>query len=292
MERSPDLNRPAGGSMKKTFSGAQYLRNHPEAGLVDRDGTENKHWVGIHSKSTGMTCDPTYRDIGHCLAFLMKESLTAATEICYPEDAEGREALDTIGQFIAKIWNESLHDNLNGLCQFRSLYKRLEEIPKGQEAYTYWTHYFVQTYICYLFTVSKMANGLREGWLEDAAEYNAMLTVINSLDDDLKSQVIIQLREKGVWPSNISYSKLIRRLDDFVNVVIEGQHLRLNIPVETEEDRIKRKVKVIRLDTKIENIKRVNLDLSDVGNIPVETEEDRIKRLNSETFEGEDNGEG
>lgn len=209
------------------FNGAQYLKHHPQSGLVGPDGKENKHWAGIYSKKTGMTCDPTFRDLGHCLAFLMKESLTAATEICYPEDAEGREALDTIGQFVAKIWNESLQDNLSGLCQFRSLYKRLDEIPKGREAYAYWTHFFVQTYICYLFTVKKMANGLHDGWLDETAEYNAMLTVVNALDDDLKAKVIVQLRDRGVWPTNISYSKLLRRLDDFVNVVIDGQQLRL-----------------------------------------------------------------
>jgi hypothetical protein len=216
----PKKNQPR----KPGFNGAQHLKH---LHLVDKDGKENKHWGGIHSKSTGMTCDPTFRDIGHCLGFLMKESLTAATEICYPEDAEGRLALDTIGQFVAKIWNESLQDNLGGLNQFRSLYKRLDEIPKGREAYTAWTHYFFQSYICYLFTVSKMKNGLREGWLDENAEYNSMLTILGSLDDDLKAKVIKQLKDRGVWPSNLSYSKLLRRLDNFVNVVIEGQELRL-----------------------------------------------------------------
>lgn len=206
------------------FSGARYLRNTQ---MIGRDGKEDNHWGGLFSKKTGMTVDPTFRDIGHCLGFLMKETLTAATVVCYPEDAEGREALDTIGQFVAKIWNESMHDNLSGLCQFRSMYKRLDEIPGGKEAYTAFTHFFFQTYICYLFTVKKMANGLREGWLEEAAEYNAMLTVLNSLDDDIKKQVVKQLVDRGVWPSNMSYSKLVRRLDDYLGVVIEGQRIRL-----------------------------------------------------------------
>jgi hypothetical protein len=213
------------------FNGAQYLRNQQ---LVSPDGTMNKHWGGVHSKKTGMTYDPAYRDIGQCLAFLMKESLTACAEICYPEDADGRMALDTIGQFMAKIWNESLHDNLNGLGQFQALYGRLKEIPGGTEAYTAWTHYFVQTYFCYLFTVPKMSNGLREGWLQDTAEYSAMLTVLGSLDEDLKRKVIEQLKDRGVWPSNLSYSKLLRRLDDFVKVVVEGQNLRLKEQQEAE----------------------------------------------------------
>jgi hypothetical protein len=217
---------------KGNFSGAQYLKNTQ---LVGPDGKENKHWGGMHSKKTGLTYDPSYRDLGHCLAFLMRESLAACTEICYPEDADGRLALDTIGQFMAKIWNESLHDNLGGLCQFRSLYARLDEIPGGREAYAAWTHYFVQTYFCYLFTVRKMANGLREGWLDETSEYNAMLTVLNTLDDDLKKQVIEQLTERGVWPTNMSSSKLIRRLDDFVKVVIDGQEMRLREQAAQEE---------------------------------------------------------
>jgi len=218
---------------KGSFSGAKYLRNTQ---LVGRDGKENKHWAGVVSKESGLVSDPEFRDIGHCLGFFMKESLTAATEIFYPEDAEGRLALDTIGQFMAKIWNESLQDNLNGLCQFRSLYERLDEIPKGREAYAVWSHYFVQTYFCYLFTVKKMANGLNTGWLEDVGEYNSMLTIVNSLDDDLKKQVVKQLEDRGVWPSNVSYSKLIRRLDDFVNVVIEGQQLRLKEQQEKDSE--------------------------------------------------------
>ena len=126
----------------KKFSGAQYLRNSQ---MLGKDGKLDKHWGGLYSKETGLVCDPTYRDLGQCLAFLMKESLQACSQICYPDDADGNLALDTIGQFMAKIWNESLEDNTNGLCQFRALYERLQEIPEGSEAYTHFCAYFVQT---------------------------------------------------------------------------------------------------------------------------------------------------
>jgi hypothetical protein len=244
----------------KTDNGARHLR---DTHLVGADGKLNKHWSGITSKKTELTCDPTYRDIGHCLAFFMKESLTACTEICYEEDAEGREALDTIGQFVAKIWNESLKNNLNGLGQFRAMYERLEEIPGGRDAYTAWTHYFFQTYISYLFTVSKMANGLREGWLDETSDYNAMLLVLSSLNEDTKKSVIKQLLEHGVWPSNISYSKLLRRLEDFTDVVKEGQRLRLQEQAEKDEEAAAQKEELLQKRKKLIGIEGPAIDATD-----------------------------
>ena len=70
-----------------------------------------------------------------------------------------------------------------------------------------------------------------------------MLTILNSLDDDLKKQVIAQLSERGVWPSNVSYSKMIRRLEDFVNVVIEGQQLRMETERKAREHEEKNNAK-------------------------------------------------
>ena len=241
------------------FRGAEYLRRNPDMGLVDANGRENKHWSGIHSNKTGLVTDPVFRDIGHCLAFFMKESLQACSQIVYPEDADGNLALDTIGQFVAKIWNESLHDNLGGLCQFRSLYKRMEEIPGGTEAYAAWTHYFFQTYVCYLFTVKKMANGLKEGWLDETSEFNSMMLILNTLDDDLKAKVLEQLRDRGVWPSNISSSKLIRRLDDFLKVVIEGQDLRIKEQQEADEHL---EMEDVRVDAKQRKIAEDKLHIS------------------------------
>jgi len=215
------------------WSGADYLKR---TNLLKADGTENKHWSGMRSPKTGMVCDPTFRDIGQALAFLMKESLQACSQTCYPEDVEANLALDTIGQFMAKIWNESLVDNLGGLGQFQVLYARMAEIPRGTEVYNAWCHLFVQTYFCYLFTVQKMANGLREGWLEEAAEFNAMLTVVSSLPEDLRKQVVQHMSSSGMWPSNLAYGKLIRRLEDFLSVCKEGQELRAKADTETKEE--------------------------------------------------------
>lgn len=205
------------------FSGAAYLK-HTQ--LLDRSGQYNPHWHGMVTPS-GKHVDLECRDIGQAFPFFMKESLLACTDLLYEDNLGARLALDTIGQFMAKIWNDSLKDNMSGLCQFRELYKAMDEIPCGREAYANWCAFFVQTYFCYMFTVRKMANGLPEGMCDDVRDYHAMLTALTVLDDDLKKKVVNQWLDRGQWPSNMAYGKLIRRLEDFLEVVKDGQRKRV-----------------------------------------------------------------
>jgi hypothetical protein len=213
------------------WNGAEYLRKKH---LVTPAGGYNKSWNGIRSPITGKVCDPTNRDIGQVFPFLMKEALQASVQLG-SKSQEELVALDTIGQFMAKIWNESLQNNESGLCQFRALYERMREIPGGDEAYTAFCSFFVQTFFCYMFTVQKLSNGLPDGIdQEDVQDYQSMITCLSVLDDDLKRRVLQQWLERGRWPSNITYGKFLRRLEDFVEVVKEGQRLRLE-----EEEKIK-----------------------------------------------------
>lgn len=212
-----------GKSEAKEWSGAEYLKKKH---LVDAKGRYNRSWSGMKSPITGKICDPANRDIGQVFPFLMKEALQAATQLGSKSEEEIL-ALDTIGQVLAGIWNESLHNNENGLCQFRELYKRLQEMPKGPEAYTEFCTFFVQTFFCYMFTVQKMSNGLPDGIDDDTSDYQAMATCLSVLDDDLKRRLLQQWLERGRWPSNVAYGKFLRRLEDFIEVVKEGQKLRL-----------------------------------------------------------------
>ena len=207
------------------WNGAQHMRNRH---MLDRAGNFDRGFGGVKSPSTGVICDPMHRDIGHVFPFLMKESLLAATQLLYtePENEDAIVALDTIGQFMAKIWNESLTDNLGGLQLFEQLYGRVREIPGGPEAYTAFTTYFVQSYFCYLFTVQKMAIGLVP-LTADSQEMQAMYTVLSGLSEGTRKTVIQEWRDNGIWPSNISYGKLLRRMEDFTEVVKEGQRLRI-----------------------------------------------------------------
>lgn len=217
----------------KQWNGATYMRNKH---MLDRRGQLDRSFGGVKSPSTGVICDPMFRDIGHVFPFLMKEALSAATQLLYtdPEDEDGILALDTIGQFTAKIWNESLEDNLGGLGYFHQLYERVSEIPGGEKAYSAFATFFVQSYFCYLFTVQKLAIGLTP-MTEDAAEFGAMETVLAGLSPDTRRQVLREWVDNGIWPSNISNSKLKRRLEDFTEVVKEGQRLRMEQDAQTQE---------------------------------------------------------
>jgi hypothetical protein len=73
-----------------------------------------------------------------------------------------------------------------------------------------------------------MSNGLpADACHTDVKDYQAMLIALDVLDDDLKKAVVRQWLERGQWPSNMAYGKLIRRLEDFLEVVKEGQRMRL-----------------------------------------------------------------
>ena len=208
---------------KKDWNGAKYMR---QKHLVDRRGRFDKGFNGVTSPS-GLICDPMHRDIGHVMPFLMKESCQAAKQLLYlePENEDAIKALDTIGQFMAKIWNDSLDDNLSGLQLFEQLYGSVQNIPGGAEAYGAFATFFVQSYFCYLFTVQKVAIGIVP-MTEDSQEFQAMAMVLSGLTEETRRTVIQEWTHNGIWPSNISYSKLLRRLDDFAEVVREGQRLR------------------------------------------------------------------
>lgn len=211
--------------MPRDWSGARALRD--KHGVLP-NGRANNAWDGVKSRSTGKICDPTYRDIGQAFPFLMKESLSAAHELHAGGATEGPLVadLDLIGQAMANIWNTSLHDNIAGLSTFHDLYHELKGTDHGQEAWVSFCTFFVQTYFCYMFTVNKMANGLPEGWESDTGEYNAMLTCLSGLDEATRKIVILQWQSNGIWPTHLSYSKLLRRQEDFIAVAREGQELR------------------------------------------------------------------
>jgi len=191
---------------------------------------ENLHvnkpgWMGLYSKKTGKTVDPTYRDIGHCMALLSKEALTAAA-VVYQDDHEALVALNTVALTLEEIWKRSLQDNLLGLCLFRDLYTRIREIPKGPEAYATFCACFVQSYFSYLFAVQKMAIGLEESFGTSTQEFVGMMEILATLPESLRKAVIKEFAEQGMWPSNISYAQLLRRLDDFIELVKRDQLVR------------------------------------------------------------------
>jgi len=210
---------------RKDWKGANHVRNKH---LLDRRGNLDKSFAGVKSPATGVICDPMHRDIGHVMPFLMKESLQAATQLLYTDrekHADAIVALDTIGQVMAQIWNKSLEDNLSGLQLFEQLYSRVGDLPGGSEAYGAFASFFVQSYFCYLFTVQKMAIGLVP-MSEDSQEFQAMGMLVAGLSPETRKKAIQEWSDAGIWPSNISFGKLIRRLDDYIEVVKEGQRLR------------------------------------------------------------------
>jgi len=153
----------------------------------------------------------------------MKESLQAVTQLCDLTESE-IEDLDLIGQALAQVWNTSLRDNQGGLSIFKDLYDELQS-QETSRVWAMFSTFFVQTFFCYMFSVQKMANGLPENWSEDVSDYQAMLTCVTGLSDESRKTVVKEWLDNGLWPSNISYGKLIQRLDSFIDVAREGQEL-------------------------------------------------------------------
>jgi hypothetical protein len=204
----------------QAWKGAQHMR---DTHLVHRGGGHNNSWDGVKSPATGRVCDPTFRDIGQAFPFLMKESLQAVTQLCDLTESE-IEDLDLIGQALAQVWNTSLRDNQGGLSIFKDLYDELQS-QETSRVWAMFSTFFVQTFFCYMFSVQKMANGLPENWSEDVSDYQAMLTCVTGLSDESRKTVVKEWLDNGLWPSNISYGKLIQRLDSFIDVAREGQEL-------------------------------------------------------------------
>ena len=195
------------------------------ATYMDKLHVNRPGWAGVFSKKTGKTVDPTYRDIGHCMALLSKEALTAAACV-HQDDPEALVALNTVALTLEEIWKRSLQDNLQGLCLFRQLYDRIRELKKGPEAYATFCACFVQTYFAYLFSVQKMAIGLDDTFGTSTQEFTGIMEVVSVLPEEMRKRVVKEFSEQGMWPSNIAYGQLLRRLDDFIDVVKKDQEAR------------------------------------------------------------------
>jgi len=213
------------------WKGAQHLRGTQ---MLDHKGKYATSFGGVRSAVTGVVCDPIHRDIGHCMPFLMKESLQAATQLLYKDDEKAIELLDCIGQLIAKVWNESVSDNLQGVPLFSQLYEEVRSQDRGEEVYGAFCTFFVQSYFCYLFTVPRMAIGIRP--LQDGdSEFQGMLSVLAGLSPELRKAVIAEWMEEGLWPSTVNSGPLLRRLDDYIEVIKEGQELRKQLAEEEQK---------------------------------------------------------
>jgi len=207
---------------KGEWNGAAHIRNTQ---LIDNTGKYATSFAGVKSAVAEVITDPIHRDIGHCMPFLMKESLQAASQLLYKEDEEALELLDCVGQLIAKVWNDSVADNLQGIAYFNQMYEEIRSHARGEEIYSAFCSFFVQSYFCYLFTVPRMAIGIRP--LEERdSEFQGMATVLAGLSPELRREVIKEWTSEGFWPTTVNAAPLLRRLDDYIEVIKEGQALR------------------------------------------------------------------
>lgn len=217
---------------KGDWKGAQYLRNTQ---MLDKSGNYATSFGGVKSAVSGVICDPIHRDIGHCMPFLMKESLQAATQLIYSDDDQAIELLDLVGQLIAKVWNEAVKDNLAGIGLFSQLYEEVRSVDRGDEIYAAFCTFFVQNYFCYLFTVERMAIGIRP--LEEGdSELQGMASALSALSTDTRRLVLSEWMEEGLWPTTVNAGPLIRRLEDYIEVIKEGQELRKAHADKAKED--------------------------------------------------------
>jgi hypothetical protein len=212
--------------------------------------------IGAIDRGAGKTL-MWHRDMGNCWHLLMLEGLSM-TNASYIDPETGRApdhiytTLDICGRMIRQIYAASIQDNINGLQAFRQLYDYLDEQEDGKEVYSRFCAFFFQAFFCYMFTSKKMALGLPQDCDDERViEHTAVLQVLSMLDDHTKRDAIKQIVDRGGWPTNMDYSSLLKRLDNFLAVAEEDHVLFQQAAAKkAQQERLKREAKSDRKKAK------------------------------------------
>lgn len=181
--------------------------------------------VGARDQASGKTL-MWHRDLGNCWQFLVHEAMTAANE-ALGKDPETFDILSTLSQGFKEIYINSMEDNHKGMSGFREIYAFIEEKgEKGMTAYATFSAFLVQTMFCFMFTGRKLAVGLPQD-LDNIRvhEFQSGLTFLSLLDDDLRIEATKQFRDRGLFPTNVDISSLLRRLDDFLAIMLKDKEV-------------------------------------------------------------------
>lgn len=181
--------------------------------------------VGAVDPSTGKVL-MWHRDIGHSWRFIVHEALTSANE-ALGNDPEVFEILSHISNGLSEIYAHSLTDNHKGMSGFRELYAYVDSKgEKGATAYATFSAFVVQSLFCFLFTGRKLAIGLPQNLdNEKVHEFHSSLSYLALLDDPVRIEAAKQFRDRGVWPNTVDTSNMLRRLDDFLGVMLEDKEV-------------------------------------------------------------------
>jgi hypothetical protein len=164
-----------------------------------------------------------HRDLGNCLHLILGEAV-ACCEAQFAGKKDELETLDTITKMLLLIYTDARGDRKKGLVQFRHLYEYIDNRgDSGKEVYNTFSTYIVQTIFCYLFTCQEMAIGLPQTLDVEVFDFTATLNILSVLDDDTRVTVLEQLKGRGHWPTNVDYSMLLQRMDDYLEVIRKDQ---------------------------------------------------------------------
>jgi hypothetical protein len=136
---------------------------------------------------------------------------------------------------------ECVQNNLTGITRFNEIYGYIEE--KGElasEVYNTMTNLLMQTLFSYLFTSTEMAIGVTKSLDQDNLEYVSVLNLLGSLDEETRKSATAQFVDNGIIPGKVDHSKLLRRLDPFIEVIKED-HARIKEEARQSKERAESK---------------------------------------------------
>jgi hypothetical protein len=176
------------------------------------------------------------RDLGNALPLLFNDAF-ASTRAVY-HGKEEVEVLDAFSMGVKMLYKRCSSGDLLGVALFRDLYTHFQKYENGGEVYATFCAFFFQATVCYMFSTSEIASGLDEFdvTMFDAYDMNKSLTLLGLLDDDTRAAATRQLSERGHWPTTVDYSKLLRRLDDFIELIKADQERRYALMDQEDKD--------------------------------------------------------
>jgi len=170
------------------------------------------------------------RDLAHCWPLIFGEATALTQEIMkaqYGDEelySEAMRHLDTYSKFYIHVYADALVDRKEGIGAFGQLYKYIrEEGELAQAVYSTFTASIGQSIPSYLFTAQAMALSIPRAIDQTAFDLTAMTSIMHSLSDSTRRLVMKELAEQGEWPTNISYSGILKRTEDYMAMIKKEQ---------------------------------------------------------------------
>ena len=186
---------------------------------------QGKGAAGI--RQPGMPPMVWQRDIANCLPFIIRNA-TIMTQGIYDDQKDELEILDSIVQFLHKIYEDSRVDRMKGLSQFRNLCEYISyKGAVGSEVFATFSTLFLTSVFTYLYGSKQMAIQSPDSLdVEECYDFQQVISLFSLMGKETADSFLDEVRQNGVLPSGFDLNALKKTVGNYLDDIQKNQEER------------------------------------------------------------------